>query len=404
MPPGRPPREPPIRIAILGSTGSIGESTLAVVTRHPGRFQVRCPFGEPLGGRAGGAGAPPSAWTECRGGRRGGLRQLGRSTRRVARGARGPPRTRRGPGGGRGGECPGGIRRPRAHPAGPQGREAGGPGQQGIPGRRRDRWSCGPPEGGGALVPVDSEHSAILQCLDGAPPEAVQRLIITASGGPFRGRSAHGGPQGAPGGAPSPHLVHGGQDHHRLGDPGQQGPRGHRGPRPVPDRLRPDRGGGPPPVHHPLLRRVRGWIRSGPAGVSHHGTPDPLRPDLAPTAWPTRRCAPSTPSRPSPLTFEAVDEEAFPLFRVGVDAGTCAAVYPTAFNAANEMAVAAFLDGGDLPSGPWPTRWPRRGRGGRADPSTPSTTSERRTGGPPPRPGLDHPPRASSHRAPRIPS
>ncbi len=44
-------------------------------------------------------------------------------------------------------------------------------------------------EGEGELVPVDSEHSAIWQCLIGEPPESVARLILTASGGPFRGLS-----------------------------------------------------------------------------------------------------------------------------------------------------------------------------------------------------------------------
>ncbi len=43
--------------------------------------------------------------------------------------------------------------------------------------------------GGGELIPVDSEHSAILQCIAGRPGVEVRRLIITASGGPFRGWS-----------------------------------------------------------------------------------------------------------------------------------------------------------------------------------------------------------------------
>ena len=43
--------------------------------------------------------------------------------------------------------------------------------------------------GSGALVPVDSEHSAIFQCLEGHAVEAVHSLVLTASGGPFRGRS-----------------------------------------------------------------------------------------------------------------------------------------------------------------------------------------------------------------------
>src|SRR6188768_726417 len=44
--------------------------------------------------------------------------------------------------------------------------------------------------GGGLLLPVDSEHSAVHQCLEGRSPETVHSLVLTASGGPFRGRSA----------------------------------------------------------------------------------------------------------------------------------------------------------------------------------------------------------------------
>jgi len=44
--------------------------------------------------------------------------------------------------------------------------------------------------GGGEIIPIDSEHSAILQCLEGSQIEDVQRIILTASGGPFRGRTA----------------------------------------------------------------------------------------------------------------------------------------------------------------------------------------------------------------------
>ncbi|MDX6517659.1 MAG: 1-deoxy-D-xylulose-5-phosphate reductoisomerase, partial [Gaiellaceae bacterium] len=43
--------------------------------------------------------------------------------------------------------------------------------------------------GGGRLIPVDSEHSAAFQCLEGRAPETVDSLVLTASGGPFRGRS-----------------------------------------------------------------------------------------------------------------------------------------------------------------------------------------------------------------------
>ena len=43
--------------------------------------------------------------------------------------------------------------------------------------------------GGGRILPVDSEHSAVFQCLEGRGPETVDTLVLTASGGPFRGRT-----------------------------------------------------------------------------------------------------------------------------------------------------------------------------------------------------------------------
>src|SRR5437870_3122805 len=43
--------------------------------------------------------------------------------------------------------------------------------------------------GGGRILPVDSEHSALFQCLEGRGPKSVEALVLTASGGPFRGRS-----------------------------------------------------------------------------------------------------------------------------------------------------------------------------------------------------------------------
>ena len=82
----------------------------------------------------------------------------------------------------------------------------------------------------GWLRPIDSEHSAIWQCLAGEDLATVARLILTASGGPFLDlpaeelRRDHAGAGPAP-----PDVDHGRQDHDRLGDPRQQGPGGHRG-------------------------------------------------------------------------------------------------------------------------------------------------------------------------------
>ena len=78
--------------------------------------------------------------------------------------------------------------------------------------------------------PIDSEHSAIWQCLAGERIEDVARLILTASGGPFRDWTQAELVRATPAGrAGAPDLAHGRQDHHRLGDAHEQGPGGHRG-------------------------------------------------------------------------------------------------------------------------------------------------------------------------------
>ncbi len=80
------------------------------------------------------------------------------------------------------------------------------------------------------LRPIDSEHSAIWQCLVGERLDEVARLVLTASGGPFRDRL----PRDARGVTADEALAHptwrmGPEDHRRLGHAGQQGVRGHRG-------------------------------------------------------------------------------------------------------------------------------------------------------------------------------
>ena len=76
---------------------------------------------------------------------------------------------------------------------------------------------------GSRLIPIDSEHTAIHHLLTGEPPGVVEKLIITASGGPFRGRKdleqRH-----RRGGAQAPHVDDGRQDHDRLRDADEQGP------------------------------------------------------------------------------------------------------------------------------------------------------------------------------------
>ncbi len=82
--------------------------------------------------------------------------------------------------------------------------------------------------GAGEIIPVDSEHSALWQCLVGETADSVRRLILTASGGPVprqERRIPRRGDHRA--GSGSPHLVDGAQDHHRLRDVDEQGVRGH---------------------------------------------------------------------------------------------------------------------------------------------------------------------------------
>jgi len=79
---------------------------------------------------------------------------------------------------------------------------------------------------GAEIVPVDSEHCAVHQCLAAVHASTdVARLLLTASGGPFRGRAARrrdGGRRAGPS-----DVVDGAEDHHRLLDAHEQGPRGH---------------------------------------------------------------------------------------------------------------------------------------------------------------------------------
>ena len=97
--------------------------------------------------------------------------------------------------------------------------------------------------GGGLLLPVDSEHSALHQCLDGHSPQTVESIVLTASGGPFRNRSARRARISDRGGSPrASHVVHGPEDHDRLRHAREQGPGAHRGALPLRHRVRADRG------------------------------------------------------------------------------------------------------------------------------------------------------------------
>ena len=195
---------------------------------------------------------------------------------------------------------------------------------------------------GAALVPVDSEHSALFQLLEGVPPERVEAGILTASGGPFRGRSAEELAVGdARAGAAPPHLDHGREDHDRLGDPHEQGAGADRGPPPLRAALPADRGGRASAVHDPRHGPPGRRQRAGPLRPAGHEGADRLRAAPPGAAAARRADGPGG----AALEFEAPDEAAFPCLALAREAGRAGGTAPAVLNAANEVAVAAFLDG-----------------------------------------------------------
>jgi 1-deoxy-D-xylulose-5-phosphate reductoisomerase len=198
--------------------------------------------------------------------------------------------------------------------------------------------------GGGHLLPVDSEHSALFQCLEGRDRETIDSVVLTASGGPFRNRSrddlesvsveealAH------PTWSMGPKIT---IDSATLANKGLELIEAHflfgleYG--------RIDVVVHPTSVVHALVR-----LRDG-ASLAHLGYPDMRIPISFALTYPERR-ATSVPrldlSQPLQLEFEPPDAQRFPLLGLARDAGERGGTYPCAFNAANEVAVAAFLDG-----------------------------------------------------------
>jgi 1-deoxy-D-xylulose-5-phosphate reductoisomerase len=199
--------------------------------------------------------------------------------------------------------------------------------------------------GGGELVPVDSEHSAILQCIAGRPGQEVRRLILTASGGPFRDWSA----ERLAGATIADALQHptwrmGRKitvDSATLANKALEVIEAHFlfG---VPfDRI--EVVVHPQSVVHSFVEFVDGSV------LAQLGAPSMELPVLYALTHPRRvpdsGLPPFDPVRLSPLTFEPVRADAFPALALGVQAGCRGGAAPAVFNAANEEAVARFLDG-----------------------------------------------------------
>ncbi len=202
---------------------------------------------------------------------------------------------------------------------------------------------------GATLLPIDSEHNAIFQCLaDPATPglarKGVRRILLTASGGPFRETPAEqlAGVTPDQGLCPS-QMVHGAQDFGGLRDPDEQGAGADRGLLAVRGDAGAGRGGHPSPERDSFAGGLRGWL-----GAGQLGNPDMRTPIAHALAWPERidsGVAALDLFEIGRLDFERPDEERFPCLRLAREAAQAGGCMPATLNAANEVAVEAFLEG-----------------------------------------------------------
>ena len=198
---------------------------------------------------------------------------------------------------------------------------------------------------GSKIVPIDSEHSAILQCLGGSRRESVRRLVLTASGGPLRGRNReelwHVRPEDA---LRHPTWNMGAKitiDSASLANKALEVIEAHYLYGLGYDRI--DAVVHPQSIVHSFVEFVDGSV------LSQLGFPTMELPILYALSYPERvedeALRTYDPVRSSPLTFEEIDQAAFPLFGLGVEAGAKGGAAPAAYNAGNEIAVQAFLEG-----------------------------------------------------------
>ncbi|MBT8479209.1 MAG: 1-deoxy-D-xylulose-5-phosphate reductoisomerase [Gemmatimonadetes bacterium] len=198
--------------------------------------------------------------------------------------------------------------------------------------------------GGGELLPVDSEHSAILQCLGDRPTAEVSRVILTASGGPFRDwpadRFAAIRPEDA---LAHPTWSMGDKisvDSATLANKALEVIEAHLLFGLDFDRI--DVVVHPASIVHSMVE-----FRDG-STVSQLGYPTMEVPILFALSAPERlsnEFRAFDPVGASPLEFERLRREDFPMFELGVAAGRSGGTAPAVYNAANEVAVRAFLSG-----------------------------------------------------------
>jgi len=202
--------------------------------------------------------------------------------------------------------------------------------------------------GGGELIPVDSEHNAIFQCLPGGRPElgvaGVRRILLTASGGPFRGRKRADLTTITPDQACAHPKWNMGRkisvDSATLMNKGLEVIEAHWlfGATPMQIEVVVH----PQSLVHSLVEYADGSV------LAQLGNPD-MRTALAHAlAWPQRieaGVAPLDLIRSGALQFEAPDRDTFRCLDLAYQALQTGGTAPTVLNAANEVAVAAFLEG-----------------------------------------------------------
>lgn len=199
-------------------------------------------------------------------------------------------------------------------------------------------------EYGVSILPVDSEHSAIFQCLQGEPKKALDKILLTASGGPFRGKSAE--------------LLETVTLEDALNHPNWS-----MGPKITIDSSTMVNKGlevmeakwlfgvdysqievviQPQSIIHSMVQYIDGAV------IAQLGTPDMRVPIEYALFYPERRSLPGDRldfSKLSQITFEKPDYKVFRGLSLAIEAGKTGGTMPTVFNAANERAVAKFLKG-----------------------------------------------------------
>jgi len=196
---------------------------------------------------------------------------------------------------------------------------------------------------GGTLLPVDSEHNAIFQVYDFERPHRITRLILTASGGPFRSFTRDQMKDVTPAQAVAhPNWSMGAKisvDSATMMNKGLELiEAAHIFPTPHKDieiLVHPQS------VIHSMVEYADGSV------LAQLGTPDMRTPIASTLAWPDRMDSPSAKldfAKASTLTLEAPDPARFPALRLARESLNKGGAFPALMNAANEITVAAFLN------------------------------------------------------------